>query len=79
MAQKFNSLDRESKNDIEDTLESASASMGIDSWDSGSTNYRMLEDQVGICSNCKSLQYCRAEFGNVMAVCSTFEIRLHGH
>jgi hypothetical protein len=80
---KLKDLESEERNAIEDELEAKSKSLGLDAWDSfqGNTDESFLKDHVGMCYNCKSLLYCRAEYAGhdrVFAQCSMFQIRLSG-
>jgi len=74
---KFVDLDKKPKEKIENELEGKAAQMGLDYWE-GAHIKSVLEDQIGLCSKCKSLWYCRTEFNNVFARCSTFEFNLSG-
>lgn len=78
MSQKLNDIDNDRKNQITEEIESASSALGMDSWEPMSTNYKMLEEQIGICWNCKNLSYCKTEFESVYAKCEAFELRLSG-
>jgi hypothetical protein len=79
MSKKFSELDKDTKSDIGDELEAKSASMGMDAWDSHGTNdQNLLKDLIGMCYNCKSLNYCKTEFGNVHAICPEFKFKLNG-
>ena len=37
---------------------------------------RDLKDSIGLCANCKNLNYCRTEWGNIFARCFVFDITL---
>jgi len=37
-----------------------------------------LEEFVGVCSTCKSLDWAKKEFGGVLAFCNSFEVKLSG-
>jgi len=63
---------------IGDLLEVKSIELGLDKWESQSGRYSPLDDLVGICSNCQNMRYCKSEFGNVSAWCTTFRCQLHG-
>lgn len=65
---------------IEEELESKATELGMDSYSSysGGNDLKLLKDFIGICADCKSLQYCRTEFGKVFAKCSHYEIGLTG-
>ncbi len=79
MSRKFSNLDTVEKKDIENQLESLSSAMGMDAWEVYvSREGSLLQDQIGICYNCKNLNYCRTEFGTVFAKCSEFEFRMNG-
>ena len=80
MGRKFSDLDNDSRKLIEEELDSKSSSLGMDSWESYSKNEAMkkMKDEIGICYDCKYLNYCKSEFGKVHAVCSNFEAKLSG-
>lgn len=79
MSKKLSDLDKDEKRNVEEQLESVSASMGMDVWESYSLNGSViLQDLIGICYNCKNLNYCKTEFNSVYAVCTIFETRLSG-
>ena len=77
---KINELEENEQQILGDELESKATTLGLNSWNSYNSrnNLNSLEQAIGICSNCKSLQYCKSEFGNAFARCSNFEIRLSG-
>ena len=76
--QKLNELNDERKHEITEHLEAASSALGFDSWEGSNGDFKLLEDQIGMCHNCKNLSYCKTEFGSVLARCDAFEIRLSG-
>ena len=80
MGKKFSELDDSIKKNIEDELETKSQSMGMTSFESYGTGEQssLLKDQVGLCADCKGLNYCKSEFGTVLAKCEFFSIRLSG-
>ena len=39
---------------------------------------KWLKNKIGLCSDCSSLNYCRSEFGNIVASCARFKIRITG-
>lgn len=79
MGRKFSELEQDEKRIIENELESKSQQIGMDAFESyGSHEVSSLKELVGLCSNCKMLNYCKTEFGNVFAKCNEFEIRLTG-
>ena len=50
MSKKVSELDSSEKKIIEDQMESISAQMGMDAWESYGTNeQKILQDQIGIC------------------------------
>lgn len=76
---KIANLEKEDRTKIQDELETLASSMGMDSWNAyGNRNRNPLEELIGLCYNCKLLNYCKTEFGNVYALCSEFKIRLNG-
>jgi len=77
---KFNELEEEIRNNLEDELDSKATQLGLNTYNSYSSrnSFESLEQILGICSNCRNLQYCKSEFGSVFARCSEFEIRLSG-
>jgi len=77
---KLSDLEEKDKQIIENELEAKSTALGMDSYDSyaGGNDLKLLKDFIGICADCKSLQYCKTEFGNVFARCSHYEMRLTG-
>ena len=76
---KLSNLENNAKKQIEDEISiKASELLGTDSWDSPPSNCNILEELIGLCSDCKNLSYCRTEFGSVLAKCESFEIRLNG-
>lgn len=79
MSKKLADLEKTEKRNIEEQLESISSSMGMDVWESyGQNGSVLMRDLIGMCYNCKNLNYCKTEFGNVYAVCTTFEFKLNG-
>ncbi len=80
---KLKDLEKDERRNMEEELQAKSTSMGIDAWDAaqGNTDESFLKDHVGMCYDCKSLHYCRAEYAGhdrVFAQCSMFTIRLSG-
>lgn len=75
--EKFSNLESEEKREMENTLESKASELGFEAWETYQGG-SLLEDQIGLCSKCKSLNYCKAEFGNVFAKCAEFEFNLTG-
>ncbi len=77
---KLSELEEEDKSRIENELEAKSSELGMDSYDSyaGGNDLKLLKDFIGICADCKSLQYCKSEFGKVFARCSHYEMKLTG-
>jgi hypothetical protein len=79
MSRKFSDLEQTEKKHIENELEAVSSSMGMEAYETyGNREGSLLQDQIGMCHNCKNLSYCKTEFGNVFAKCSEFEFRLNG-
>lgn len=79
MPRKLNDLDKDERRLIEDNLDSVSSHLGMDSFESYGTNeQKMMKDQVGMCANCKHLNFCKTEFGTVHAICNHFEFKLSG-
>lgn len=79
MSKKFSDLENSEKQQIEHQLESLSTEIGLDPYEShGTKDNNVLKNQIGMCYNCKFLQYCRTEFGNVFAKCSELEFKLSG-
>jgi len=79
MAEKFSNVDKDQRRAIEEELESKSQSLGMDSYESyGSDAQTGMKELVGMCYNCKNLNYCKTEFGTVHAVCAMFEFKLSG-
>lgn len=79
MAEKFSNVDKSQRKAIEDELESKSQALGMDSYETYGTDAQTgLKALVGMCYDCKSLSYCRTEFGNVHAVCGQFEFKFSG-
>jgi hypothetical protein len=78
MAEKMNALSEDDRTAVEDEVECATVAIGLNTYSNrdGST---ILEDQIGICHNCKRLQFCESEFGSVIARCETFDGRLSGN
>jgi hypothetical protein len=77
---KLSDLESEVKQQIENELEAKSSELGMDAYDSysGGNDLKLLKDFIGICADCKSLQYCKTEFGKVFAKCSHYEMKLSG-
>jgi hypothetical protein len=79
MAEKFSNVDKDQRRAIEEELDSKSQALGMDSYESyGSDAQTGLKALVGMCYNCKNLNYCRTEFGNVHAICTMFEFKFSG-
>lgn len=79
MAEKFSNIDKEERRSIENELESKSQALGMDSFESYGTEAQTgLKALLGMCANCKNLNYCKTEFGNVHAVCAMFDFKLSG-
>ena len=77
---KFSELEEDERHRLEDELDSKAEVLGLNTYNSyeSRSSFNSLEQTIGICSNCKNLQYCRTEFNNVFARCSEFEIKLNG-
>lgn len=76
---KLSNLENDVKKKIEDEVSiKASELLGTDSWETPNNNVNILEELIGLCSDCKNLSYCRTEFGSVLAKCESFDIRLNG-
>jgi len=76
---KLSELENEEKRNIENEVSTkASELLGTEDWEAPSSNSRVLEEQIGLCADCKNLSYCKTEFGSVLAKCETFDIRLNG-
>jgi hypothetical protein len=76
---KISDLEGKEKTNMEELLESKSTELGVDSYEGHSGgDYKLLKDLIGICYNCKSLNYCKTEFQNVYARCGHYEMILHG-
>ena len=79
---RLSDLEGEDRRRIEEELEAKSSGMGFSAWETvndGDSNF--LKEHIGICHNCKNLQYCRAEFAghdSVYARCNELEIRISG-
>jgi len=70
MGVKLSELEKTERRSIEETLDSASVNLGMDSWESQGTGRKnALKDLIGMCYDCKNLCYCRTEFGSVNAYC----------
>jgi hypothetical protein len=78
MSDKMNDLNEGDRERLEDEIESATGALGMSTY-SHKDGGTILEDQIGICHNCKRLRFCESEFGNVIASCETFEGRLSGN
>ena len=79
MSKKLSDLDKDEKHNMKQELDGASSAMGMESWDTYSNSGNgSFKEAVGICFNCKNLNYCKTEFGNVHAVCTEFDFRLNG-
>lgn len=74
---KFLNLGEKEKENIENELESKAIRLGLKFW-SNDRHGDLLKDKIGLCSNCKDFTYCKTEFGNIYAKCSTFDIRMSG-
>jgi hypothetical protein len=80
MAQKFSTVDKDERESIEKELESKSQSLGMDSYETyGNDAQTGLKALVGMCYNCKNLNYCKTEFGNVHAICNFFDFKFSGN
>jgi len=75
---KFSELENDEKRTIENSLEAKASELGLESWENYQEKGSLLEDQIGLCAGCKSLKYCKTEFGNVFAKCNEFEFNLTG-
>lgn len=77
---KISDLEGKEKGKMEDLLESKSTELGMDTYEGHEAggDYKLLKDLIGICYNCKSLNYCKTEFQNVFAKCGHYEMRLYG-
>ena len=75
---KLKDLETEERNDLENELEAQSIRLGMDSYDSPTDTITKLKDLIGVCSDCKYLDYARMEFGDVYASCDIFNKRLSG-
>lgn len=79
MGRKFSNLADEDRKVIEEELDSKSQEMGMTSFESyGTTEVKQMKDQIGLCADCKNFNYCKSEFGTVVAFCVEFNIRLSG-
>jgi len=79
MSRKFSNLADEDRKVIEEELDSKSQQMGMTSFETyGVSERNTIKDQIGLCADCKSFNYCRSEFGSVIARCEEFNIRLSG-
>ncbi len=79
MAQKFSDIDKEERQTIENELYSKSQALGMDSYESyGNDAQTGLKALLGMCATCKSLNYCKTEFGIVHAICNQFDFKLSG-
>ena len=65
---------------ISEGIEAVASSLGHDTWEANDPTYKYseLEELLGICASCKSLECCSTEFGRVFAKCGYMNIRLHG-
>ena len=77
MSKKLKDFEHEERDTIEDELTAATTALGMCAY-SHKDGGTMLEDQIGICHNCQDLEFCESEFGNVLAYCSSFKVRLFG-
>ena len=80
MSQKLSTLEDSERKDIEKEVSSVSSGLGLDAYESyGSTpEQKKLKELIGMCCDCRNLNYCATEFGNVCAICSAFEFKLSG-
>lgn len=79
MAQKFSNVDKDERHAIEEELTSKSQALGMDSYESyGTKTQTGLRDFLGMCADCKNLNYCKTEFGTVHAICAMFDFKLSG-
>lgn len=74
---KFSDLESDEKDSIKDQLESKATGLGLDLWNSANGG-SLLNNQIGLCSNCKSLEFCKTEFDNIHARCAAYEFKLSG-
>jgi hypothetical protein len=76
---KISELGKKEKQNMEDFLETKATEIGLSMYSSGGEEIsRSLENEIGICCKCKHLRYAKGEFITVLAVCSSFDIRLNG-
>jgi len=79
MAKKITELKNDDRRAVEEQLETISSSLGMEAWNShGNERKGLLEDLIGMCYNCRNLNYCKTEFGNVFAKCAEYDIKLSG-
>jgi len=80
MSQKVNSLDEAEKKEIKNHIESISATLGMDAYESYGSNpeQKKLKQLLGMCCDCDNLSYCATEFGNIHAVCTMFNFKMSG-
>jgi hypothetical protein len=75
---KISDLDEDLQQAEENLLETKASELGLDKWESTSGGSTLLEAMIGLCAKCKVMRYCKTEFGDVLAFCQMFKIRLHG-
>jgi len=75
---KYFDLEESEQEQLGDTLEAKAIQLGLDKWESRVGGINTLDDSIGICSNCENMRYCKSEFGNIIAICWSFKIKLHG-
>ena len=72
-------LSSDERDKLDDKLDAVIEGIGLDSWHARSgQKTHWLEEFVGVCSNCKCLDWAKKEFGGVVAFCNSFEVRLSG-
>ncbi len=76
--EKYIELNESDQEDLSDTLEVKAIQLGLDKWESKTGSGGVLDELIGICSNCSYMRYCKSEFGNVIALCTMFKIEIHG-
>jgi hypothetical protein len=76
---KISELGKKEKQNMEDFLETKATEIGLSMYSAGGEEIsRSLENEIGICCKCKNLRYAKGEFTTVLAMCSSFDIRLNG-
>lgn len=67
---RFNKLDGDEYERVQDELSAQSNVLGLSMWSRpGQIMKEDLDDIYGICATCKHFFYCRREFGEPMAAC----------